>query len=127
MDLLWPGIVVVGGARGFEGSFEPRVDDLHGGFRRGGLAGDGEDVGVVDGSGVDGVGGGEAGGGEDAGEFVGEDGDAGAGAAGDEAADLYGGGGGGLGDAAADFGSDGVVRGGSEIFDVDVEGAEVGD
>lgn len=125
MDLLWPGIVVVGGARGFEGSFEPRVEDFDGGFRRGGLAGDGEDVGVVDGSGVDGVGGGEAGGGEDAGEFVGEDGDTGTGAAGDEAADLSGGGG--LRDAAADFGSDGVVRGSSEIFDVDVEGAEVGD
>ena len=88
------------------------------------LAGDGEDVGVVDGAGVDGVGGGEARGGVDAGIFVGEDGDAGAGAAGDEATDV---GGGGLGDSATDLGSGGVVGRGSEIFDLDVESAQVSD
>lgn len=105
---------------------EPCVEDFGGGFRRGVLAGDGEDVAVGDGAGVGGFGGGEAGGGEHAGEFVGEDGDADAGATGDEAA-----GGGGRGerlrDAAADLGAGGIVGRGSEVFDLDVEGAEVGD
>ncbi|KAK3032167.1 hypothetical protein RJ639_034992 [Escallonia herrerae] len=87
-----------------------------------------EDVRVVDGAGVEGVAGREAGGGEDAGELVGEDGDAGAGAAGDEAEGL-GGRGGGCGGAcggayaAADLLGDEVVLVGAEILDVDAEGA----
>lgn len=124
MNLLRPGLVVVGRARGLERRVQPRVQDLDCGLWRRVLAGDGEDVGVVDGAGVDGVGGGEARGGVDAGIFVGEDGDAGAGAAGDEATDV---GGGGLGDSATDLGSGGVVGRGSEIFDLDVESAQVSD
>lgn len=62
-----------------------------------------------------------------AGEFVGEDGDSDAGAAGEEAASFDGGVGGGGADEAADLGADGVVFVGAEIVDVDVERAEVSD
>ena len=62
----------------------------------------GEDVGVVDGSGVDGIGGGETRGGEDSREFVGEDRNADTDAAGHESAGFDIGGGRGRGDSAAD-------------------------
>lgn len=73
------------------------------------------------------VGGGGACGGVDAGEFVGEDRDAYARAACEEAAGFGCGVGGSGAYAVADLGGDGVVLVGAEVFDVDVEGAEVGD
>ncbi|PON73888.1 hypothetical protein PanWU01x14_054380 [Parasponia andersonii] len=109
LNLLRPGPGIRGRAWGFEGGLEPGVEDFNGGFGRGRHAGDGEDVGVVDRAGVEGLGGVEARGGEDAGELVGEDGDADARAAGDEATCLDGGVGvvgGGGGDAATDLGGD---------------------
>lgn len=128
--VLRPGLGAGGGAGGFERGVEPGVEDFDGGLRGSGHAGDREDVGVVDGAGVEGLRGGEAGGGKDAGELVGHHGDADAGAAGDKASGLHGGGGGGFGrggDAAADLGGDGVVGGGAEVLDLDVEAFEVGD
>ncbi|KAJ1391666.1 hypothetical protein SESBI_36439 [Sesbania bispinosa] len=69
----------------------PGFEDLNRCLRRSVLARDGENVEVVDGGGIDGIRGSEASGGEHTGEFVGKVGDIGAGAAGDEAADLRGG------------------------------------
>jgi len=90
LDVLWPGRVAGGGAGGAEGRGEPGVDYGGGGVGRRGAAGEREDVAGVDGAGVDGVGGGGAVGGVDARVLVGEDADAGAGAADDDAADLVG-------------------------------------
>ena len=120
---MGPGFELRGGARGFESSFEPGIEDFDGGFRRGGHAGDGQDVGVVDGTAIEGLAGIEAGSGEHAWEFVGDHGDADAGSAGEKSASVGGGGA----DAAADFGGDGVVGVGADVFDFDVEGLEVGD
>lgn len=125
LEVVAPGLVAGCGAGGLEGGVQPGAEDLHGGPRRRGEGGDGEDVGVVDGPGVDGVGDGEAGRRERAGELVGEDGDAGAGAAGDEAPGPGSSAGG---DAAADVGGDGVVGAGAEVLHIDVQGVpEVGD
>lgn len=66
----------------------------------------------------------------DAGEFICEDAYADAGAASDQATGLDRGGvrgSGGLADAPADFFADGVVFAGAEVFDFDVEIAELGD
>ena len=111
----------------FEGSLEPGVEDFNGGFRLSRHAGDGENIGVVDRSGVESLGWSETRGGEDARVFVGEDGDSDSSAAGDEATCLDGVGGSGGGDSAAYLAGDGVVGGGAEVFDFEVEGAEVGD
>jgi hypothetical protein len=54
LDIFGQGVGAGGRARGLEGSVEPGVEDLDGGVRGGGYATDGEDVGVVDGAGVDG-------------------------------------------------------------------------
>lgn len=127
IDFWRPGLGVGGGTGGFERGVEPGVEDLDGGVRCRGHARDSEDVGVVDGASVLGFGGVETRGGEHARELVGEDGDSDAGAAGDEAAGFDGAVRGGGGDAAADIGGDGVVGGSAEVFNVDVERAEVGD
>lgn len=73
------------------------------------------------------VGEGSTRGGVDAGEFVSEDGDADAGAAGEESASFDGSVAGGGTDEASYFGADGVVFVGAEIVDVDVERTEVSD
>lgn len=112
--------------RGFERGVEPGVEDLDGGFRRCRHAGYGENVGVVDGTGVLGVTGGDTSSGKDTREFVGEDSHADPGTAGDEASGFDGVGGC-RADAAADFGSDGVVGVVAKVFNIDVEGTEVRD
>ena len=55
LDIFGPGVEAGGRARGLEGGVEPGVEDLDGGVRGGGHARDGEDVGVVDGAGVEGI------------------------------------------------------------------------
>jgi len=90
LDVLRPGRVAGGRAGGAEGRGEPGVGYGGGGVGGRGAAGEREDVAGVDGAGVDGVGGGGAVGGVDAWVLVGEDADAGAGAADDDAADLGG-------------------------------------
>lgn len=121
LDVVGPGGVAGGRARGAERGGEPGVGDGGGGVGRGGQAGEREDVAGVDGAGVGGVGGGGAVSGVDAGVLVGEDGDAGARAADHDAAGLeggVGGGGGGGDDAAGDGGGGGVVLVDAEVDDV---------
>lgn len=93
MNFLRPGLVVRCGAWRFERGVEPGVEYFNGGFRGGRHAGNGENIGIVDGSSIARLGRVEASGGVDAGELVGEHGDADAGATGDEATNLRGGGG----------------------------------
>jgi hypothetical protein len=90
LDVLRPGRVAGGGARGAEGRGEPGIGYGGRGVGLRGDSGESEDVAGVDGACVDGVGGGSAVGGVDARVLVGEDADAGAGAADYDAADLGG-------------------------------------
>lgn len=130
LDVLRPGCTAGGRARGFERGLKPGIKDPDSLFSFGAHAADGEDVAIIDGSSVDRFIDRSACGSVDARELVGEDGDADAGAAGEEAAGFGSGGcfAGGGADVVADALGDGVVLVGAKVDDLDSWfGAEVGE